>query len=166
MAYGYQDALVLNRLNGGRLSVYGGGLADGRSIIVTRYSNWDTTRPQRWNTVKVGEDEYGNDIIHIEQSDDNETFRVDVGNDDPDADGNHALLKQANDSDRQKWRVWRDVAGEGHLVKLCSHVDTSVVLCVQDYGGTWDYVVRNREISSADRLWYFNDRAHKDIIPN
>ncbi|GAB3284411.1 hypothetical protein GCM10027563_16240 [Parasphingorhabdus pacifica] len=166
MAHVHEDALVLNRLNGGRLSVRDGSLVDGKHIIVTRYSAYDETYPQRWNTVKVGEDAYGRDIIHIEQSDENGTFRVDVGSDDPKADATPVLLKKADESDRQKWHVWNDVAGEGRLVKLCSHVDTSVVMCVYDYGGYWDLVVRNREISSVDRLWYFNERAHKDIIPN
>lgn len=90
MAHEYEDSLVLHRLNGGRLSVRDGSLVDGKHIIVTRYSAYDKTYPQRWNTVKVGEDEYGNDIIRIEQSNQNGTFRVDVGSDDPEADASRS----------------------------------------------------------------------------
>lgn len=166
MAHEYQDALIINRLNGGRLSVRGGSLADGAQAIVVRYSTYDKSYPQRWNTVKVGEDDHGNDIVRIEKSNESGTFCMDVGSDSPEAAANsYVRVKEADGSDRQKWRIWEDVAVEGSLVKLVSHVDTTVEMCVQDYGGDWDLVVLNRQLSSVDRLWYFND-IFDDIIPN
>ena len=142
-------------------------LSDGSPITVARWSTYDTSHPQRWTTRKVGQDEHGSDLIVIEQSDGNGTFRVDVGDNPKAAENHNVLLKKADNSERQKWRVWRDYAGgESKLVKLVPYVDATLSVTLQNHTGQWDYVVLSRDISSVDRLWYFNDLAHKEIIPN
>lgn len=47
MTHEYQDTLILNRLNGGRLTVHNGHLVDGEAIIVVRYSSYDKCAANR-----------------------------------------------------------------------------------------------------------------------
>lgn len=79
----YEDALIVNRLNGGRITVYGGSLADGAHITIARSSVYDQNYPQRWDIKKVGE-AGGYNIVCIEKSDDSgNAFCIDVGSDEP-----------------------------------------------------------------------------------
>lgn len=162
----YKDTLIVNRLNGGRLTVKDGALVDGGHIIVVRYSKWDKSHPQRWTVKKVGE-ENGWDIVAIEQSDDKgNTFRVDVGSNDPEAgEGSFVRIKKADDSDRQKWWFGKDRGGTG-MEKLIPYVDSNLSMTVRRFGEDWEYVVLEKFFSSVDRLWYFNDRDYKEEIPN
>jgi hypothetical protein len=163
----YQDALIINRLNGSRLSVRDGSVREGAQVIEVRSSGYDKEKydyPQRWNIKKVGE-EGGHNIVHIEISDGKgNTFRLDAGTDKPShIDENDKLfIKKPDDhSDRQKWKLWVDFSAVSILHQLAPKVDPTRAITLQNnFGNPWDEVVLSRSLSSADRLWYFND--HKE----
>lgn len=156
----YKNALIINRLNGGRITTNTGSLAEGVEIHIARSSVYDKDYPQRWNIQKVGE-KANYHVVRIEQSDNNgNTFCLDAGTDKPQADQSVVMLKKADGSDRQKWLLWVDFAAESILHQLAPLVDGSLVMTAQgNFGGAWDRVVLSRTLSSVDRLWYFNEGA-------
>jgi hypothetical protein len=162
----YKDALIVNRLNSGRLSVLDGALVDGAQIIWVRHSEWEKNRPQRWTINKVGQ-EGGYHIAHIERSDNHGgTLRMALDADKPQVDSSRVKLKTPNDSDLQKWMFRADYGAESILHELVPYVDNALAMTVQGFEGNWGHIILSRMFSSADRLWYFDDASYKKTIPS
>lgn len=166
MDHNADNALLVNRLNGSRLAVYGRNLRDDAYVISVRYTSNDEN-PQRWTTRKVGE-EGGWTVMRVEISDGDRTFCLDAGSDDPKVDPNsQARIKEPDGSDRQKWCFRDELFGTG-LINIAPYLNRSAGLSLKDHFGhhSYDEAVLVRNWSTTNQLWYWSHNLYEDIIPN
>ncbi|MFI0777117.1 hypothetical protein [Streptomyces sp. NPDC021212] len=167
MSYEGEKQLMVNRLNGSLLTVQGGKCFDGARICSVRYATYDHY-PQRWTTRKIGE-VGGWTVCHVEISEGGETFRLAVDSDEPKISlASQPLLKEPDDSDRQKWCFRSDWSGGGaHLMNVAPYLNRSAGLGLRDdFGLEWTEAALVRNFSTIEQLWYFNAGDYKDSIPN
>jgi hypothetical protein len=167
MSYEGEKQLIVNRLNGSRLTVQGGRCFDGALICSVRYATYDNY-PQRWTTRKIGEVDYWT-VCHVEITQDGKTFRLDAGSDEPKISlASQPILKEPDDSDRQKWCFRPDWSGGGaHLMNIAPYLNRSAGLGLKDdFGQEWTEAALVRNFSTTEQLWYFNAGDYKDSIPN
>ncbi|GGP68783.1 RICIN domain-containing protein [Saccharothrix coeruleofusca] len=163
MSYEHENALFVNRLNGGTLFVVNG-VADGADVGCVRYSTWDKNRRHRWTVRKVAE-ENGRDVMTIEVADGGKVFCVDAG-DAKISQGIPVKIRERDGSDRQKWYFAPDPITDGKLINIWSYSNWSAALTLHTVDPEWDRVVLDRSFFSDSQLWYQDGSHYHDEIPD